>query len=133
MRVRRGDAAGYAYTEDLSWEALERAARAAGADRRRVCRGKPRAHVSNSPATLPSRASILARRAVLANASCCSARTVPHAQRIHASPMSKLLSESYREVLVATSEGHLARDVQPMLRFGLRVVVEHQGKRQAGG
>jgi TldD protein len=51
----------------------------------------------------------------------------PRVKRVEAS-----LAESYREVLVATSDGRLHRDVQPMIRFGVRVVVEHEGKRQAG-
>ena len=48
-------------------------------------------------------------------------------QRVEAS-----LNESVRELLIATSEGRFVRDVQPMLRFGVRVIVEREGKRQSG-
>jgi TldD protein len=37
-----------------------------------------------------------------------------------------------REVLIVTSDGRMAHDVQPLLRFGISVVVEKQGKRESG-
>jgi TldD protein len=37
-----------------------------------------------------------------------------------------------REILVATSDGKMARDSQPLLRFGIRAVAERDGKRQEG-
>jgi TldD protein len=42
------------------------------------------------------------------------------------------LSEEVRDILVVTSDGKLARDVQPLVRFGIRVVAEEDGKRQEG-
>jgi TldD protein len=41
-------------------------------------------------------------------------------------------AESIKEVLVFTSDGRMASDVQPLLRFGVRAVAEQNGKRQAG-
>jgi TldD protein len=41
-------------------------------------------------------------------------------------------SEEIREILVVTSEGAMARDTQPLMRFGVRVIAERQGKRQEG-
>jgi TldD protein len=41
-------------------------------------------------------------------------------------------AEEIREILVVTSEGKLARDVQPLMRFGVRVIAERDGKRQEG-
>jgi TldD protein len=45
------------------------------------------------------------------------------------------LAEEWREVLVVTSDGHLARDRQPMIRFGVHAVAEEegQGKQRQGG
>ena len=37
-----------------------------------------------------------------------------------------------REILVATSDGKIVHDVQPLLRFGVRAIAEHDGKRQEG-
>jgi TldD protein len=41
-------------------------------------------------------------------------------------------AESIKEVLLFTSDGRMAQDIQPMLRFGVRAVAEHEGKRQSG-
>jgi TldD protein len=42
------------------------------------------------------------------------------------------LHEEVREILLATSSGKLAHDVQPMVRVSVRVIVEANGKRQSG-
>jgi TldD protein len=42
------------------------------------------------------------------------------------------MSEEWREVLVVTSDGRMARDSQPMVRFGVHAVAEENGKRQGG-
>ena len=49
----------------------------------------------------------------------------PRIVRVEAS-----LAEEWREVLVVTSDGHLARDQQPMIRFG--VSARRRGGRQSG-
>jgi TldD protein len=42
------------------------------------------------------------------------------------------LNEELREILVATSDGKLVGDRQPLIRFSVRVIAEHEGKRQSG-
>jgi TldD protein len=42
------------------------------------------------------------------------------------------LAEEIREILVVTSDGTMARDTQPLVRFGVRVIAEKDGKRQEG-
>ena len=42
------------------------------------------------------------------------------------------LAEEWREVLIVTSDGHLARDQQPMIRFGVSAVAEEGQQRQGG-
>jgi TldD protein len=42
------------------------------------------------------------------------------------------LAEEIREILVVTSDGKIARDTQPLVRFGVRVIAEKDGKRQEG-
>ena len=58
IRVQRGFAAGYAYTEDLSWEALLRAARTAAqiarGDAREVAEVTDRAHPERYAVAVPS-------------------------------------------------------------------------------
>jgi TldD protein len=41
--------------------------------------------------------------------------------------------EEIREVLIATSDGKLIRDAQPLFRFGVRAIAEKDGRRQEGG
>jgi TldD protein len=42
------------------------------------------------------------------------------------------LTEEMREILVITSDGAMASDTQPLVRFGVRVIAEKDGKRQEG-
>jgi TldD protein len=42
------------------------------------------------------------------------------------------LAEEIREILIFTSDGKQARDTQPLVRFGIRVIAEENGKRQEG-
>ena len=51
VRVQRGDATGYAFVEDLSWDAMRRAAETAA----RIAGGTPSASVALAPSTLPDR------------------------------------------------------------------------------
>src|SRR6476469_9110850 len=51
VRVQRGDATGYAYVEDLSWEAMRRAAETAA----RIAGGSSTAIVPLAPSVLPDR------------------------------------------------------------------------------
>src|SRR5579859_2482971 len=51
VRVQRGDATGYAYVEDLSWEAMRRAAETAA----RIASGSASAVAPLAPSVLPDR------------------------------------------------------------------------------
>ena len=132
IRVQRGFAAGYAFTEDLEWEALVHAARTAA----QIARGEARSAVAVSERTHPERyrvevPSIVvpgpAKRDLLLEADRAARAADSRVQRVEAS-----LNESVRELLIATSDGRFVRDVQPMLRFGLRAIVEADGRRQSG-
>ncbi|MEZ4391904.1 MAG: metallopeptidase TldD-related protein [Polyangiales bacterium] len=132
VRVLRGVAAGYAYTEDLEWDALTRTAETAA----QIASGDPRAAVEVTSRVHPDRYAVLDlsvlasgffKRELLLRADKAAREADPRVQRVEAS-----LGESYRELLIATSDGRMHRDVQPMIRFGVRVVVEAGGKRQAG-
>ncbi|MEQ9075367.1 MAG: metallopeptidase TldD-related protein [Sandaracinaceae bacterium] len=133
VRVRKGDATGYAYVEDLSPEAMERAARTAAqiADG-----GGAPAPVGLDPLDVANRYPVdmlsldLAgeeKRALLKRADEAARAVDGRVQRVEAS-----LAEQMREILIATSDGRLVCDRQPLLRFGIRVIVEDDGKRQSG-
>ncbi len=133
VRVQRGDATGYAYVEDLSWEAMARAAETAS---QIALGGGGTAHVELRPVSLPSRYALATPSLVVAGETkrdlleraCRAAEAYdPSIVKAEAS-----LSEEVREILIATSDGLMAHDVQPLLRFGVRAIAERDGRRQEG-
>ncbi len=132
IRVRRGYAAGYAYTEDLEWESLvrcaETAAQIAEGEALTVAAITERTHPDRYRVEIPSVLEAGAtKRAMLLDADRAARAADGRIQRVEAS-----LAESFREILVATSDGRFHRDVQPMVRFGVRAIAESNGRRQAG-
>jgi TldD protein len=133
VRVQRGDATGYAHVEDLSWEAMKRAAETAA----RIANEGPGAPPEKlMPLSLPSRYELdvptlaepgTKKRELLERAS---RAALAYDARIIKAEAS--FNESVREVLIATSDGRMAYDVQPMMRFGVRAVAEQDGRREAG-
>jgi len=133
VRVRQGDATGYAHVEDLSWEAMQRAAETAA---RIASSGKTPPPVRIEPLTLPERYLLdvpsidLAgkeKRALLERAS-----RAAHAADPRIVKVSVTFAEELREVLIVTSDGRMAHDVQPLLRFGVSAVAEQNGRRESG-
>jgi len=139
VRVLRGDATGYAYTEELSDERMLDAARTAA---QIASSGGAPGPVAVQRLALPSfypieRSSLDLAGAekidLLRRADAAARAADPRIVRVEAS-----LAEEWREVLVVTSDGHLARDQQPMIRFGVSAVAEGQsadgkGKQRQGG
>ena len=41
-------------------------------------------------------------------------------------------AEEVREILIATSDGRMVHDVQPLMRFGVRAIAEKDGRRESG-
>jgi TldD protein len=133
VRVQKGDATGYAYVEQLDWEAMDRAARTAA---QIATGGGAKAPVGLEERALPRRYDLgtvsldvpgVDKRALLERAAAAAHAADARVVKVEAS-----LSEEIREIMVATSDGRLARDVQPLMRFGIRVIAEENGKRQEG-
>ncbi len=132
VRVQRGDATGYAHVEDLSWDAMKRAAETAA----RIAGGSAGGVVGLSPSVLPERYARgkltldvdgREKRMLLERASRAAMAEDSRVHKVEAS-----FVEEVREVLVATSSGSFAHDVQPLFRFGMRVIVEQNGRRESG-
>lgn len=133
VRVMRGDATGYAYVEDLELDAMLRAARTAANIAAEGARPSPatfavpssvqRYEVPALSLDIPG----VDKRALLERADKRARSIDPRIIRVDAS-----LSEEVREIMIATSDGRLVHDRQPLLRFGVRVIAEDQGKRQSG-
>lgn len=133
VRVQRGDATGYAYTEDLTWEAMKRAAETAA---QIATQTSGTTSLNLSPRQIPRRYDLPAvsldvpgidKRALLERASAAA-----HAYGKQIVKAEASFSEEVREILVATSDGVMVHDVQPLLRFGVRAIAERDGKRQEG-
>ena len=133
VRVTSGDATGYAYCEDLAIDKMEHAARTAG----QIAKGgKKHAPVAVNSVKAPDFYGIAMPSLVVAapdklellRAADRAARAAdPRIVKVQAS-----FVESIKEILVFTSDGKMARDVQPILRFGVHAVAEQAGKRQSG-
>jgi len=134
VRVTKGDATGYAYTEELSWEAMEKVARTAA---QIATAGKSPAPVefksiqvpSFYPVKVPSIETVPEEKLELLRRGDRAARAFdPRIVKVQCS-----FAEEVKEILIITSDGKLVRDRQPLLRYGVHVVAEDaNGKRQAG-
>jgi len=133
VRVTKGDATGYAYSEDLTMERMAHAARTAG---QIASSGGAPAPVEITPIKIadryplgtPSIAVAPADKLALLRAADEAARSADsRVVKVEAS-----FSEELRELLVFTSDGGMSRDHLPLIRFGVRAVVEDGDKRQSG-
>ncbi len=133
VRAQQGDATGYAYTEKLDWDAMKRAADTAASIATGGGTAVPQKVESR---ILPSRYELdrvtldvpgMDKRKILERAAAAA-----HAHDTLVVKVECSFAEEIREILVVTSDGKLARDVQPLMRFGVRVIAERDGKRQEG-
>jgi TldD protein len=133
VRVQKGDATGYAYVEQLDWDAMAGAAKTAA--QIATGGGSPRP-VAAKVVPLPERYTLdrvtldvpgMEKRKILERAAAAAHAVDSKIVKVEAS-----LAEEIREVLVVTSDGKMARDTQPLVRFGIRAIAERDGKRQEG-
>lgn len=133
VRVTKGDATGYAYSEDLSYERMAQAARTAG---QIASGGGSPAPVALQPLTIPDFYSVsnlsihvpaVDKLAMLKAADQAARSADPKIVKVEAS-----FVEELRELLVVTSDGRMSTDRLPLIRMGVSAVAEADGKRQAG-
>ncbi|MBV0911301.1 metalloprotease TldD [Anianabacter salinae] len=133
LRAVRGETAGYAHSSDVSEAALKRAvetARLAVGDGGGTLAAAPRAtnlrlYGDFDPmedAVFPVKIDTL--REIDAFARELDPRVVQ---------VSATLAASIQEVEILRPEGHLVRDVRPMTRLNVSVIVEENGRRESGG
>jgi len=137
VRAISGERTAFAYSDEISFNALQDAARttraiaAAGQSRKVRARG-PGGHLPAVPiryepmdplASLPAEAKValLQRLERL-----CRARD-PRVIQVMAS-----LAGEYEVVLVARADGSLAADVRPLVRLSVQVIAEQGGRRETG-
>ncbi len=132
VRVVAGERTGFAYTDDLSWPAMARAAETA-------------AHIASDSRTIPPQpvapapverrygetslgALPLAGRIALVERADCAARAYDaRIEKVIAS-----LGEQTRRIRVANSAGILAEDVQPLFSIRVHVIASEKGVRREG-
>ncbi len=132
-RVMDGEATGYAYSQDLEDAPLREAARMAAAI---ASAGGAVQSVPLREAKIPSfypvqTPTLLApdrdRLALMRRADKAARAADPAIKKVQVT-----LGETLRQVMIATSDGRLVTDEQPLFRFFVRVVAERGGRRQAG-
>lgn len=139
VRVVLGEQTGYAYTEDLSFEAMEKAARTAAA----IARSAPgvpvpplavgRAPERYPVAVAPEGREVGEKIGLLREAEAAALGRDRRITRVNAS-----MAEKISDVTVATSDGRLLGDTRPMIRLSVEAVSEegghrHQGRSSGGG
>ncbi len=133
VRVTKGDATGYAYVEALTEDAMLNAAKTAGA----IAAGGgaaepqglkvPELHRRYELDAISLDTDGFTKRALLERAD--------KAARAYDARITKVqvgFTEEIREVMIATSDGVLVRDRQPLLRFNVSATAEDKDKRQSG-
>jgi TldD protein len=134
VRVRKGDATGYAHVEDLDYPAMLRAANTAA----QIARAG-----GSRTTSLPIAAREVAQRYELDRLTLDAPGTekrvllerasrAAHAHDPSIVKVEATFSEELREILICTSLGHFCRDTQPLLRFGVRALAEREGRRESG-
>jgi TldD protein len=131
VRVIQGDAIGYAYTEDLSREAMRRAADTAARIASRGDRVAPVdvLHFESANYYEPAASTIDVAPAekvdLIRRADTAGRAFDPSIARVDVNFVDEL-----KHVMIVTSDGRVAGDVQPLVRFNVSVLSERDGSRQ---
>ena len=135
VRALAGDKTAFAYSDDISLEALNEAALAAraiarhGSGRVRVApRVSPRAQVAFYGTADPVASLDAAEKIRMLE-------RIEHHARAHDARVKQVMANmgaEYDVVLVARSDGVLAADVRPLVQLSVTVIVEDNGRREQG-
>jgi TldD protein len=131
IRVVQGDATGYAYAEDLTPEAMRQAADTAAkiasrADRTGPVGVTPRGVADLYPVRLPSwETPANDKLAIIRRADVAARAYDPMIQRVVVSFVDEI-----KHIAIATSDGRLVEDVQPMIRLNVQALSEKGEERQ---
>ena len=134
VRAQSGEKTGFAYSNAIHVEALGQAVQAARSISRAGQQGRVQAFASPTVAALYAQDNPLqvlrrAEKVELLKRIDAFTRTLD--ARIKQVTVS--LAGVWDQVLVAASDGSLAADIRPLVRFNVSVIVEHNGRRERGG
>ncbi|WP_044247328.1 TldD/PmbA family protein [Chondromyces apiculatus] len=134
VRVVKGDQTGYGYTEELTADALRRAAQTAAAVADGPARPGPQ-HFSVDP--LPQRYPVRTTWDAIKPEQKLPILTTANEAAFKADPRVKKVSMSLVDeagaILIADSQGRLVEDVQPMTALRMSCVAEQNGRREQNG
>src|SRR5262249_55034221 len=133
VRALSGEKTGFAYSDEIVLRALEEASRAAraiavqGGDKQvRTWQSKV-GHALYLPADPGARLTDQQRVSWLEGVDRETRSLDPRVVHVNAS-----VTDVHEVVLIATSDGELAADVRPLVRFNVSVLVEQNGRREQG-
>lgn len=133
IRVVSGDSVGYAYSEDFNTENMKQAAiTAAQISQSGSGKNAVNATLENLPNLYPVRTPSVDVRAL---EKLDIVRRTDTAARAYDPSVSKVIvnfMDELKRIVIATSDGRLAADAQPLLRLIVQVIVEREGNRQTG-
>src|SRR5262245_47621392 len=135
VRVISGEKTGYAYSDDLNRDNVIKAARTAAFIANASAQGgkiqvpTPLNRERNlySVATFPAELEIAQKILLLEEADRAARAFDPRIKQVQASYV-----DETKHVLIVTSDGRAAWDLQPMVRMNVMCIAEEDGKRQSG-
>ena len=134
VRAQSGEKTGFAYSNAITLEALGAAARAARSISRAGQNGTVQAFTTQDVAQLygPDNPLEVLSRAekvdLLKRIDAATRALDPRIQQVTVS-----MAGVWERILVAATDGSLAADVRPLVRFNVSVIVEQNGRRERGG
>ena len=134
VRAQSGEKTGFAYSNAITLEALGAAARAARSISRAGQNGTVQAFTTQDVAQLyapdnPLEVLSRAEKVELLKRIDVATRALdPRIQQVSVS-----MAGVWERILVASTDGGLAADVRPLVRFNVSVIVEQNGRRERGG
>ncbi|PWU27526.1 metalloprotease TldD, partial [Pseudomonas sp. RW407] len=134
VRAQSGEKTGFAYSNAITPDALSQAARAARSISRAGQNGRVQAFKAVAPTRLyagENPLDVLSRAEkveLLQKIDAATRALDPRIQQVTVS-----LAGVWEQVLIAATDGSLAADIRPLVRFNVSVIVEQNGRRERGG
>lgn len=133
VRALAGEKTGFAYSEDIRLDGLQEAAKAAQSI---AAAGAPRKLPSFRAGGYPSLYAAIDPISSLSDEEKVSllqrVDQVARAQDPRVQEVNVRISGNHETMLVMASDGTLAADIRPLVRFDVSVIVEHNGRRERG-
>ncbi len=137
VRMVVGEQTGFAYSDEISFDALTTAAKAAAGIGKAGQTGRVQAWQANTPAKInplysvdnPLAALTEDEKIALLNLADKEARAAsPYVTQVMAN-----IAGVHEHILIADIEGNLNADIRPLVRMNITVIVEKDGKRESAG